>query len=189
MNVQGIRDSIQIQSCGGLRMLWHIPSPDPQDQGAARNSYFCTVATRNTTSKYFSCSISHSCEAERPYKFWMTAFPWRKEEVPSLLPPSKEGTSNHRETQEQRKEPSFALPTHSGVPEPQGRNTPTLLPPPYNKPHSGSFQSSNFYFWQIPELRFTRTEMTGRRLGLGPAPGASAILLMLWTRGIECTLS
>ena len=87
MNMQGVRDSIQIWSCGGLGMLWHIPSPGSWDQGAVRNSYFCTVATRNTTSKYFSCCISHSCKAERPYNFWMTAFPWRKEEPPSLLPP------------------------------------------------------------------------------------------------------
>lgn len=133
----------------GTKVLWGIAIFAPwQPETPQANTSAAAFPTRARQKGHTIFEWEHSPEG-------------RKRCLPFSLPfPSKEGTSNHRETQEQRKEPSFALPTHSGVPEPQGRNTPTLLPPPYNKPHSGSFQSSHFYFWQVAELRFTRAEMT-----------------------------
>lgn len=62
---QGIRDFVQIWRRGGLGMFLgrHIPVYNLWNQGVMSNSYFCPVATRNTTSKYFGCSISHPCRA------------------------------------------------------------------------------------------------------------------------------
>lgn len=49
------REYVTRSRCGGLEMffLWCIPAWDLWDQGAVGNSYFCTVAIRSTTSKYF----------------------------------------------------------------------------------------------------------------------------------------
>lgn len=140
----------------------HIPVYNLWDQGAMSNSYFCPVATRNTTSKYFGCSISHPCRAGELCRLWMTALP--EGSVPSLLPPLPQWGGH-----EQSEKPDSRGRNQALVFQPMGCVQTTRLS--YCSPFlpllttnriqqvSSPQEQGASYFRQVAELRFTSVEM------------------------------